>query len=75
MLAIAVGQSTLLLDPPPSRASPLPQSTAFPLKVLGQIVGAELARDGGGSACIDAECAAVFASRLSSHRDCIQTVI
>jgi len=31
-------------------------------------VGAELARDSGGSACMDAECAAVIASKLGSHR-------
>src|SRR3546814_5703260 len=30
-------------------------------------VEAELARDGGGSACIDAECAAVIASKPGSH--------
>ncbi|OPG72213.1 hypothetical protein B1219_18910 [Pseudomonas ogarae] len=30
--------------------------------------GSELARDSGGSACINIKCAAVFASKLCSHR-------
>ncbi len=32
-------------------------------------MGAELARDSGGSGCIEVECAAVIASKLGSHTD------
>src|SRR3546814_6081939 len=51
-----------MLKVSPSRASP--QLTAFILKGLGQTVGARLARDSGGSACMDVECATAIASRL-----------
>ena len=40
---------------------------AMSVNTSEKTVGAELARDGGGSACIDVECAAAIASKLSSH--------
>ncbi|SEE64351.1 hypothetical protein SAMN04490188_4874 [Pseudomonas kilonensis] len=72
LLAIAVGQSALLLDvPPSSRASFAPTvwigvSPQFPGQQKSP-VGAKLARDRSGSACLDVECKAVIASKLCSH--------
>ncbi|SEE59550.1 hypothetical protein SAMN04490188_4612 [Pseudomonas kilonensis] len=70
-LAIAVGQLARMLNvPPPSRASSAP--TVFrgdhEIRATPRIpCGSGLARDSGGSACKDVECAAAIASKLSSH--------
>ncbi len=73
LLAKAVGQSALMLDVPrSSRASFAPNvwvgaRLGFPGQQKSP-VGAELAREGGGSVCLDVACAAVIASKLCSHR-------
>ncbi|PJH89526.1 hypothetical protein CVG87_08235 [Pseudomonas sp. WCS365] len=72
MLAIAVGQSALMLNmPPSSQASFAPTvwigaSLRFPGQHKSP-VGAKLARDSRGTACLDVESAAVIASKLCSH--------
>ncbi len=72
LLAIAVGQSALMLNmPPSSRASFAPTiwigaSLRFPGQQKSP-VGAKLARDSGGSVCLDVEHASVIASKLCSH--------
>ena len=72
LLAMAVGQLAAMLNVPPlSRASSLPQGLGMDAMFVnkpGKTVGAELARYGGGSACIDVECAIAIASKLA-HRD------
>ncbi len=68
-LAIAVGQlASMLYVPPSSRASPAPTEISAVHKTRVRhhsLCGSELARDSGGSACIDVVCAAVIASRLA----------
>jgi len=67
LLAIAVGLLASMLNVPPSS-----RASFAPTQVFGRLqdlcpppspVGAELARDSGGPACINAECTAVFASK------------
>jgi hypothetical protein len=73
LLAIAAGQLASILNvPASSRASSLPhwicgghKSYAYPESPCGS----ELAHDSGGSACIDIECAGLFASKLAPTLD------
>jgi len=68
LLAKALDQPAKMLNvPPSSRASPLPQGFCGTTKSLvnTEHCGSELARESGGSAGKDVECAAVFASRLA----------
>ncbi|PWE39143.1 hypothetical protein C9I50_19985 [Pseudomonas prosekii] len=71
MLAIAVGQSTLMLNVRQlSRASFAPTLVTRRTRITHPAqppVGAELARDSGGSVNIDVEYAAAFASKLCSY--------
>ena len=70
---MAVGLLASMLNVPSlSRAGSLPQGLGMDAMSVNRpekTVGAELARDGGGFACIDVECAAAIASKLGSHRD------
>ena len=67
LLAKAVGQLAWMLDvPASSRASPLPHLACTSPRSPSQPkfpCGSELARDSGGSACLDAGCAGLFASK------------
>ena len=68
LLAKALGQANMMLNVPPhSRASPLPQVFCGTTKSLvnTELCGSELARESGESGEHDAECTAVFASRLA----------
>ncbi len=72
MLAMAVGLLAMMsAGQPSSRASSLPQGFSGGDRVCVHphfSVGAELARDGGGSVGDDVGWAAVIASKLGSHR-------
>ncbi len=69
MLAMAVGQSTSLLNvPASSRASPLPQGLWLAARLAfaeDQNCRSEHARDGGGSVNISVECTGLFANRFA----------
>ncbi|PWE42365.1 hypothetical protein C9I50_11090 [Pseudomonas prosekii] len=70
MLAMAVWQSTTMLNvPASSRASSAPTGDLCRAQNLAAPpVGAKLARDGGVAVNDDAECAGLIASKLGSHR-------
>ncbi len=66
LLAKAVDQLASMPNvPPPSRASPLPHGIGAVSRCCAELknCGSELARESGGSACINAECATAFAGK------------
>ena len=71
LLAIAVGQPAWMLDvPASSRASPLPHWIFSGQEICARhssLCGSELARDSGGSVCLDVGCAGVIAGEPCSH--------
>ncbi len=73
LLAIAVGQFAWMLDvPASSRASSLPHWIVSGQEICARhssLCGSELARDSGGSVCLDVGCAGVIASKLAPTLD------
>ncbi len=73
LLAIAVGQLAWILDmPASSRASPLPHWIVSGQETCvwhSSLCGSELARDSGGSVCLDVGCAGVIASKPAPTLD------
>ena len=70
---MAVGLLASMMDvPPSSRASPLPHRFLVVDKISvhrRSLLGAKLARDSGGSACIDVGCAGLFAGKPAPTLD------